>query len=192
MSLQKINPRTIILLIIMITVAALRLVTHFTDHSDSSLNFTPIGAMAIFGAAYFKGRLKPFFFPLFTLFISDVILSCTIYSSFREGILYTGWYWTYGAFALMTLASKTIIKNINIKTVVLTMFCTTLIHWLVSDIGGCLSVSSTAGFFSNYGQRLVTAIPFELKLFAGTAIYGSLMFGTFELIQKRLPAIQLK
>jgi hypothetical protein len=92
----------------------------------------------------------------------------------------------------MTLASKIIIKEVTMKTVLLSMICTTVIHWLVSDIGGCFNVSSTAGFFSLYGERLITAIPFELKLLAGTAIYGSLMFGTFALMQKKVPAIQLK
>src|SRR3954469_1813162 len=109
MSLKKINPRTIILLAIICMAAILRLITYFTNHLGPISNFTPIGAMALFGGAYFTGKLKPFIFPLLSMFISDIILSFTIFSQFRSGLLYSGWYWTYSAFALMTLAGKIII-----------------------------------------------------------------------------------
>ena len=72
MSVQKINPGTAILLLIMIVVASLRLITHLNHHLSPITNFTPIGAMALFGGMYFKGKLKPFIFPLFTLFLSDL------------------------------------------------------------------------------------------------------------------------
>ena len=87
MSLQKINPRTIVLLAIIIVVATLRLVALFTDHLGPLSNFTPIGTMALFGGAYFTGKVKPFIFPLLALFMSDVILSYTIFSQFRQGLL---------------------------------------------------------------------------------------------------------
>src|SRR5215216_5680211 len=136
MSLKKFNPRTIVLLLIIIAVAALRLLTHFTDHLSSISNFTPIGAMALFGGASFKGKIKPFFFPLCTLFISDLVLSFTIYAPFRSGLLYTGWYWIYAAFALMVITGKMLIKNVNLKNIPAGVLITTVIHWLVSDIGG--------------------------------------------------------
>src|SRR5258705_1903353 len=138
MSIKKFNPRTMVLLLVMMAVAALRLLTHFTDHLSPISNCTPIGAMALFGGASFNGKLKPFFFLLFTLFISDLLLSFTIYSSFRSGLLYGGWYWTYAAFALMAIAGKMLIKNVNVKNILLGVVVTTMIHWLVSDIGGCL------------------------------------------------------
>src|ERR1700730_850163 len=133
MSFGKLNPRTSILLLIMVVVASLRLLTHFTTHLNPISNFTPLGAMALFGGAYFKGKMKPFLFPLLTLFISDVILSFTVYSSFRTGLLYAGWYWTYAAFGLMALAGKMLIKEVNMKSVLVSILAITLIHWLVSD-----------------------------------------------------------
>ena len=189
MSFKKFNPRTVVLLLIIIAVAALRLLTHFTDHLSSFSNFTPIGAMALFGGASFKGKIKPFFFPLFTLFISDVILSFTIYADFRAGLLYGGWYWTYAAFALMVVAGKLLVKNVNVKNVVFGVIVTTIIHWLVSDIGGCVNEESTEAILSLYGQRLITAIPYELNFFIGTLIYGGLMFGSFQWLQHKYPGI---
>src|ERR1700754_3635787 len=99
MSVPKINPRGAVLLLIILAVAALRFAA-FTDMGPLTV-FTPVGAMALFGGAYFKGNVKPLLFPLLTLFLSDVVLAFTILSEHRVGLLYTGWVWTYGAFALM-------------------------------------------------------------------------------------------
>jgi len=191
MSFQKFNPRTIVLLLVIIAAAALRVLTQFTSHPGPISNFTPIGAMALFGGAYFRGKIKPFVLFLFTLFISDVVLSFTIYSSFRTGLLYTGWYWTYAAFVLMVLTGKVLIKNVNVKNIFLSVIIITIIHWLVSDIGGCLSEKTTAAVLSLYGQRLITAIPYELNFFGGCLIYGALMFGSFEWLQSKYPKINL-
>ncbi len=107
MSVLKINPRNAVLLLFIIITAALRLAS-FSGWGPLN-RFTPIGAMALFGGAYFNGNVKPFAFPLLTLFISDVILMQTMFNdpAYRTGLLYTGWFWTYSAFALMAIAEQT-------------------------------------------------------------------------------------
>jgi len=191
MSILKFSPRSIVLLLIILIVAGLRLSTYYIADPGPLAVFTPIGAMALFGGAYFSGNFKPFAFPLLTLFVSDLILSFTVFSSFRSGLLYTGWYWTYGAFALMTLAGKFIIKDVTFKNVVISVITATLIHWLVSDIGGCLREPNASAMLSTYIQRLITAIPYEWKFLGGTAIYSAIMFGGFEWIQKKFPALKV-
>jgi hypothetical protein len=186
MSVLKINPRNAVLLLIILVTAILRLAA-FTGWGPLTV-FTPIGAMALFGGAYFEGNLKPFAFPLLTLFISDVILSFTIMSEFRVGLLYTGWVWTYLAFALMTIAGKLIIRDINVKNIAIAVVVSTLIHWLISDIGGCLVAEKFS--FSLYTQRLITAIPYEWRFLGGTAIYSAILFGMFEWLQRRYTSLQ--
>ena len=188
MSVLKINPRNAVLLLFIVVTAALRLAS-FSGWGPLTV-FTPIGAMALFGGAYFNGNVKPFAFPLLTLFISDVILMQTMFtdSAYRSGILYTGWVWTYGAFALMTIAGKLIIRNINIKNIAIAVVVSTLIHWLVSDIGGCLAEDKFT--LSVYTQRLITAIPYELRFLGGTAIYSALLFGLFEWLQTRYTSLK--
>jgi len=189
MSILKFSPRSTVLLLIILVVAGLRLVTYFISDPGPLALFTPIGAMALFGGAYFNGKIKPFTFPLLALFISDLVLSFTVYSSLRSGLLYAGWYWTYGAFALMTIAGKLLVKDVTIKHVVIGVITATLIHWLVSDIGGCLRESNANAIFTVYLQRLVTAIPYELRFLGGTAIYSAIMFGGFEWMQKKYPVL---
>jgi hypothetical protein len=186
MSVPKFNPRSAVLLLIIVAIAALRLAA-FSGWGPLTV-FTPIGAMALFGGAYFKGYIKPLLFPLVTLFISDVILSYTKFADIRTGLLYAGWEWTYLAFALMAFIGKLIIKDVNIKNVALSVVAATVIHWLVSDIGGCIKENSFS--FPVYGERLITAIPYEWRFLAGTAIYSVVMFGLFEWLQRKYGALK--
>ena len=61
MSLQKINLRNSLLVLMIIIAGASRLI-NFT-HLNSWSNFTPVGAMALFGGAYFSDKWKAFLVP---------------------------------------------------------------------------------------------------------------------------------
>ena len=186
MSVPQFNPRSLVLLLIIVIVAALRFAA-FTGMGPLTV-FTPVGAMALFGGTYFKGNLKPLLFPLLTLFISDVVLAFTVLSAHRVGLLYAGWFWTYLAFALMAIAGKLIIKEVTIKNILIGVVVATCIHWLISDIGGCLAEQHFS--MTVYVQRLITAIPYEWMFLAGTAIYSTIMFGAFELLQHRFGSLK--
>lgn len=190
MLVQRLNGKTTILLLIIFIVAALRLLTHFAEHSNSFLSLTPLGAMALFGGAYFRGNIKPFLFTLLPLFLSDVILCFTVYSNYREGLLYPQWYWVYGSFALMTLWGKLILNEVRIVNLIIAILIATLTHWLLSNIGDCLNAKNTAGFFELYGSRLLSAISFESKILLGTVVYSICMFGSFELAQRKFKGLQ--
>jgi hypothetical protein len=187
MPVPTFSPRNAVLLLIIVVIAALRVIS-FIDMGPLTY-FTPLGTMALFGGAYFNGHVKPYLFPLLTLFISDLVLSFTLFAEFRTGLLYSGWYWTYAAFALMAVAGKLLLKEVTIPKVIIATIVVTLIHWLVSDIGACVVENKlTLAFYIN---RLVTAIPYELRFLGGTAIYSALMFGVFELAQRKYTRLRL-
>ena len=56
MSAEKFNPRILVLLVMMVGVAAMRI----PNAAQLTLwaNFTPIGAMGLFGGAYFTSKWK--------------------------------------------------------------------------------------------------------------------------------------
>lgn len=187
MSVATFSPRNAVLLLIIVVVAALRLLS-FMDLGPLTY-FTPVGAMALFGAAYFRGNVKPYLFPLLTLFISDLVLSYTLFAEYRNGsLLYAGWYWTYLAFALMTVAGKLILKTVTIPRLVISIIAATLIHWLISDIGACVVENKFT--FAYYTGRLITALPYELRFLGGTAFFSAIMFGIFELVQRRYASLR--
>ncbi len=106
MSLSKFNPHTLVIFLFILAIGLVRIVMHTSGELSTIANFSPVGAIALFGGACFNKSWKAFSFPLLTLLISDLFLSFTVFNQYRTGLLYGGWYWTYGAFALMVLAGS--------------------------------------------------------------------------------------
>lgn len=191
MSLPKFNPRTTVLLIMIVITGAVRFLFIYDNEISPLSNFSPLGAMALFGGAYFSKNWKVFGFPLLTLFASDLILSFTIFSEFRSGLLYGGWYWTYGAFALMTVAAKWMVKKVTVASVLTSALVIVFIHWIVSDFGVWIGSKLYPQTLMGFVECLIAAIPYELALLGGTVLYSSILFGCFEWMQKRYAVLKL-
>src|SRR6267378_1879428 len=110
MSIQKFNPRTIALIAFILATGLIRTYLSMDDNMFGLSNFSPVGAMAIFGGAYFNKTWKAFLFPLLTLFLSDIVLQYTVFNKPGNGLLYGGWYYVYTAFILMVLVGRMIKK----------------------------------------------------------------------------------
>ncbi|MHA4808374.1 DUF6580 family putative transport protein [Flavitalea flava] len=191
MSIPKFNPRSAALFIFILAVGVLRILATWGKDLSPLCNFTPIGAMALFGGAYFSNSWKAVGFPLLTLFIGDLILSFTIFSQYRTGLLYTGWYWTYIAFALMVLAGKFFIKKVSLTNVLLGSLVCVLIHWIITDIGAWQMGILYPKTFAGYIECLIAAIPYEGRFLEGTLLYSAILFGLFEWMQKRYTSLRL-
>jgi hypothetical protein len=162
MSIEKINPRTTILLLFIMLTAAIRVLLHFSDEVSVFANFSPIGAMALFGGAYFNKRWKAFAFPLLALFFSDLVLYQTVFKGHGNGLLYGEWYWVY-----------------------------VFIHWIVTDIPVWHGSKIFSQDMKGYIDCLIVAIPFEWRFLTGTLVYGTVLFGVFEWMKKRYAALQM-
>lgn len=191
MSTGRFNPATLVILLLIVVVAALRTWFNIDGMKVGDLSlamFSPVGAIAMFGGAYFNKGWKAFLFPLGVMLISDLILQATVYAQWSSGFLYEGWYWVYGAIALMVVASRLIMKHVNVGTFLISVIVITFIHWIVADLGYWQGTGpkSWAGF---YGY-LVAAIPFEWRFLAASAAWGALLFGGYAYIQSRYPALK--
>lgn len=187
MSESKFNPRTVILLLIILVVSIIRIAAPHSDHFKEIANFSGVGAIALFGGAYFSNNYKAFGFPLLILLLSDLFIAQTS----GYGFFYPGWYWTYIAFVLMVLAGKFIMNKVSVPSFVAGSIAIAVIHWIVSDIGAMYVPGLYEPTFAGYLTCLVAAIPYELKFLSGTLIYGVIMFGSFELLKARYPYLSL-
>src|ERR1043165_4314634 len=86
-------------------------------------NFTPIGAVALFGAAFFRNKWMAFLVPLAALFLSDVALEITTNLGFTSGWLATGrgfhegmWV-VYGTMALIVVLGMLMLRKKMVVTV---------------------------------------------------------------------------
>lgn len=182
MSVNKIQTRTMVLILFILAVGLFR---SLSTGAGAWANFTPVGAMALFGGVYFKDKWKAYLVPLAILLISDMAIN---YLSFGS-LFYPGMVYVYIAFALMvTLGS--FIKKVSVRGVFFGSLAVVLIHWIVTDIGvwlsGTLFPMTAAGFL----ECLVAAIPFETNFLIGTLLYSAVMFGGYELLGSRFPGLK--
>jgi hypothetical protein len=191
MSLKQFNPRTIVLLAFMIVVALMRVLFSLQPVMTPIATFTPIGAMALFGGAYFNRNIKAYLFPLLTLWMGDLILNRVVYYN-EWRLFYEGFYWTYGSFALMVLASQFMIKKVSVKNIVLASVVATLIHWIGTS-PGCFTIANSIypKTWEGYWTSLIAAIPYERNFLIGTLAYSGIMFGAFEWLQKKYSTLSL-
>lgn len=192
MSLKQFNPRFIVLLAFMVLAALIRIVFSMSASMTPLATFTPLGAMALFGGAYFSDKIKAILFPLLTLWLSDIILNRYVY--YHDGnwrFFYEGFYFTYGSFALIALAGKWIIKKVSFRNIGLASLTAVLIHWIGTS-PGCFVIegSQYAYTWTGYFTSLVAAIPYERNFLVGTLVYSGILFGGFEWLQRRFTVLQ--
>ncbi len=185
MSLEKINIRNSVLILMIVLAAAGRFI--HLDTQQVWANFTPVGAVALFGGAYFTDKKKAYLVPLVTLFLSDLLINYLYFHKFVW--FYGSAVWVYISFAVMVFMG-TRIRKINAANVAIASLAAVLVHWLLTDIDpwlyGNLYAKSSIGYF----QSLFAAIPFERSLLLGNFVYGFVLFGGFELAKSKFPVLQ--
>ncbi|RZK54435.1 MAG: hypothetical protein EOO87_10460 [Pedobacter sp.] len=183
---NKSNNRTLVLLLFMVLIIGLRVVAPLSPDFKLIANFSGIGAVALFGGAYFKDRLSAFLFPVLVLFLSDLGLVLTMGKDYG---FYQGWYYTYIAFILMVVVGKLMLTKVNVQNVIGASITAVFIHWIVSDFGVWFGSTFYPQTLAGFWTCLVAAIPFELKFLYGTLGYSVLMFGVFEALKAKYPAL---
>jgi hypothetical protein len=186
MTLQKLNTRNTVLILMIVAAGAFRLASYKYPYVLS--NFTPVGAIALFAGAYFTDKWKAYLVPLLTLFLSDIALNY-LYTS-KLVLFYSGSFWVYLCFAIMVFIGS-LIKKATVVSVLLAAVVSVAIHWLIMDLPwlyGNLYPHTLAG----YGQSLIAAIPFEKNMMLGDALFGLILFGGFELAKSRYSALRGK
>ncbi|WP_343304365.1 DUF6580 family putative transport protein [Chitinophaga niabensis] len=197
MSIKNLQPRFLVLLLFIVVAGVLR-ITAAGEITPFS-NFSPVGAMALFGGAYFADKWKSYVFPLLTLFLGDVIMSQTIYKAYATGILYEGWIWTYLGFAAMVLTGQLIIKKVRITNVVAASMIAAIVFWLLADFGTWTTthnIDMTTGLpFTKDAQGLVKCyiqgLPLVKNTILSNLVFSAIFFGLFEWMQNKIPALSI-
>lgn len=171
---------------LMILVAALsRLLPH-------PPNFAPIGAMALFGAAYFSKRYLALLVPIVSMWISDLVINNIIYAQYFDGFVfaYPGFYWTYISFIIIGGFGFLFLKKLSLISLLFSSTMAAFIFYIVSNFGvwfsGTMYPKTTEGLSACY----IAGIPFLKNTLAGNLFYTALMFGLFELVQYKFPLLK--
>lgn len=157
-------------------------------------NFSPIGAIALFGAAYFSKKYLAFLIPLAAMWISDLLINNMLYPrmfpEYYDGTFAWGvsW-WVYGSFALVVALGFVLLKQVKFQNVLVASISTAIIFFLITNFGvwssGLTYPKTASGLIACYGA----AIPFFWNTLLSNLLFGAVLFGGYELLKNRYPRL---
>ena len=179
MKSKILSPRFLFITIAIVLAALSRVLPH-------PFNFTPIGAMALFGGACLSDKRIAFLVPLMAMLISDCILG------FHNTLLYV-----YVSFIIITFIGMYIRNNAKTGTIILASLVSSLLFFLITNFGVWASDPTSLGMTGLINTYLV-AIPFYshdifgsffLNTIMGDLFFNGLLFGSLYFAQAKFPAL---
>jgi hypothetical protein len=185
MKTQIINLRFSVLTALILLCAFSRIIPHMP-------NFSPLGAIGLFGAAYFTKKWQAFVIPIAATWLSDLFINNVIYAQYYPKFtwFYQGFYWQYGSYLLITLAGIFILKKITPQRVIAGALASTTIFFLVSNFGCWIGSTNYPQNFGGLMACYAAGIPFLKGTLLGDLFYSGVLFGTFTLALKQFPFLR--
>ncbi len=144
-------------------------------------NFTPVIAIALFGAAYFKQKQVAFLLPMAIMFISDLVLG-----------FYSGIWAVYLAFVIAGFIGLTLRNKVKPGRVLVAALASSIVFFVISNFG--VWMSGLCGYPMNVAGLALCyemALPFFRMEILGTLVYSTVLFCTYELVKARKPALSI-
>ena len=166
------HARLLAILSAILLAAALRLVPH-------PPNFTPIGAMALFGGAYFGRRALAFAAPLGALLISDAVIG------FHSGMPFV-----YASVAIVVLLGIAVRGRMTPLRIGAAAVLSSVLFFTLTNFGVWLADGMYPQTLAGLAACYAAAIPFFQNTLAGDLVFTALLFGGFALIERRVPILR--
>ena len=176
--MRKIKLNNSFLIIFILFASFSRLIPHIP-------NFTPIGAIALFGGAYFKNKFHAFLIPISSLFLSDLIINNFFLVIDNENFtwFYSGFLWQYLSFTLIIIIGIYNSNKFNFKNLLISVIGSSIVFFIITNFGvwisGSMYPKNIFGLISCY----TLAIPFYNGTLLGFLFYSFLLFGIIEFLK---------
>src|SRR5215510_11825836 len=163
------------------TMAALALAAAATRLAPHWWNLTAVGAVCLFGGAYFQRKWAAFVVPLVALAASDVLLQTFVYPGQGPN------YFKYVCFALtvplgFVLRGRTTFLPVGAAAIGATAMFFLLSNFEVWFSGHGVSYPRTpAGLIECY----IAALPFAKNMLFGNLLFSAVLFGGMEFAKSR-------
>ncbi len=181
--------RTLVLVGVVILTALARLVPH-------PPNFTPLGALALFGAAHFQSRWTAFLAPLAAMLLSDLGLQILTDHGLVGGWMLggTGFHKgtpvVYGTVLLIAALGLILRGRKTVPMVAGMTLTSSVIFFLLTNFGVWAEGSLYPLTLAGLGECYTAAIPFFQWTLLGDSFYVTVLFGGFALAERRFPVLQ--
>lgn len=179
------NKRFLIISGVILAAALTRLIPH-------PLNFAPLGAMSLFGAAYFSDKKFAFILPIIAMFVTDLLINNIMYASYYGSFtLFTpGFAWIYASIAIIVLIGFFVLKKVNIQRVIGGSLLASIAFFAISNFGVWLSDPDYPITIPGLILCYEMAIPFFKNTILGDLVYSAFLFGGFEFAISRTTVLQ--
>jgi hypothetical protein len=143
------------------------------------VNFSPIGAMALFAGFTFRNRIAAFAFPLVALLISDALIG------FHDLM------WAvYGAFALVVAAGIFLRDQKSVAAKLGGALFASVSFFVITNYAVWMQGSLYPRTQEGLAQCFMAAIPFFKNEVAGDVFFTAVLFGTWALVTRAMPAVE--
>jgi hypothetical protein len=166
------NKRFYILSLLIVIAALSRLLPH-------PPNFAPIGALALFGGAYFTKKYWAFLVPMGAMLLADLFIG------FHGTMIYV-----YGAFALIIGLGMLLKNKISAGRVAAAAVGSSMTFFLITNFGVWLGSAYYAQNLTGLINCYVAAIPFYHYTLASDLLFSGILFGLFEWIKNYYPELK--
>jgi hypothetical protein len=161
------NNRYLVLTGMVLAVAATRLVPH-------PWNFTPIGAIALFGGAQFASKRAAFLLPLTALFLGDLVLGFHRLTPL-----------IYGCVAITVCLGFWVHHQRRAGRIFIASVFSAIVFFLVTNFGVWLCLDTYPKNASALLQCYLAGLPLLRNSVLGDLFYAAVLFGGLEMAERR-------
>jgi hypothetical protein len=182
---KTINIRFSIVCIMTLAIAFGRMIPHIP-------NFSPLGAVCLFGSAYFAKKWQAYLIPLVATWIGDLYLNNVLYGAYFNGFVwfYPGWYWQYGSYAAIILTGGFFFRKITAGRIIAGALGASVLFFILSNFGVWLTGKLYPPTFAGLETCFIMALPFFKNTLIGNIVYSGLLFGLFAWAESRFPVLK--
>ena len=142
-------------------------------------NFSPIAAIALFGAAYFSDKRDAFIVPILAMFISDLFI----------GLHPTMWA-VYFSFVLTVFIGFNLRKRRSVSRIIVSSLLSSVLFFIITNFAHFLFYFPHT--FQGLIQCYIDGIPFFRNTVLGDLIFCGVLFGSYYLASLKIKALKLQ
>ncbi|MHC1774056.1 MAG: DUF6580 family putative transport protein [Lentimicrobium sp.] len=166
------TPRTVLIIVAILTAASMRLIPHWP-------NFTPVAAMALFSGAFINRKSLALLIPFSALLLSDLVLG------FHSTMVAV-----YAAFGITVLVGFWLHNRVKFGNIALASIFSSVTFFLITNFGAWISGMMPYPMnFPGLMMAYSAGIPFFNNGLIGDLFYNTIFFGGFYLIGIRFPTL---
>ena len=148
------------------------------------MNFSPIGAIALFAGAYIQNKRMAFVLPVAALLFSDILLEVFYSTGFYRDMIFV-----YGSFGIIVLLGFLLRGRTQRQTIMVASLFSSIVFFLISNFGTWLMYSMYPHTLTGLVNCYIAGIPFFKGTVMGDLFYNLLLFGSFALARWRFPVL---